>query len=304
MKPLWDNQIEEYITPDECHVHAVRSVLATGRTARQGFQIVTLGGYGRAMVIEGRVQSTEADEAAYHEALLLPAYCLLPHTRRVLCLGGANGGVLHRLCAMPELETVVQLDIDPELHRHSLEHLPHLHHDGPADPRCHLAFGDPRTLLADQDHDFDLVLADLPDAVEDSPTPGLFTQEFYREVKGKLAGNGVFATQAGPANFLDPEFFASVLRTLRSVFRHVLPYTLTVPSYGIPWGFALASDDLDPAALTEAVVEQRLARLATAPQCYDGGTHRHMTALPLRLRTALATAGRVISDADTLAVRV
>lgn len=304
MKPLWNKQINEFITPHECHVHAVRSVLAAGRTARQAFEIVRLAGYGRAMVIEGRVQSTEADEAAYHEALLLPGYCLLPRTRRVLCLGGANGGVLHRLCAMPELTSVVQLDIDPELHRHSLAHLPHLHLGAPEDPRCELVFGDPRTLLAAQDGGFDLVLADLPDAIEGSPTPALFTREFYLQVREKLAPGGVFVTQAGPANFLDPEFFASVLRTLGAVFRHVLPYTLAVPAYGIPWGFALAGDGLDPAALTEPVIEARLAELKTEPQCYDAATHRHMTALPLRLRRALAGAGRVISDADTLAVGV
>ncbi|GAA2806897.1 spermine/spermidine synthase domain-containing protein [Crossiella cryophila] len=304
MKPLWDKQIEEYLGPAECHVHAVRSVLVTGRTARQGFEIVELGGYGRAMVIEGRVQSTEADEAAYHEALLLPGYCLLPHTRRVLCLGGANGGVLHRLCAMPELTSVVQLDIDPELHRHSLTHLPHMHRGAQLDPRCRLEFGDPRTLLGQQPGGFDLVLADLPDAVEGSPTPALFTREFYRQIKARLGPHGVFVTQAGAASFLDPEFFASVAHTLRSVFRHVLPYTLTVPAYGIPWGFVLASDGLDPATLTEELIERRLAELKAEPECYDAATHRHMTALPLRLRRALAAAGRVISDADTLAVRV
>jgi spermidine synthase len=301
---MWENRVEEMITPHECHVHEVIEVLASGRTARQGFEIVQLGGYGRAMVIEGRVQSTEADEAAYHESLIFPGYCLLPHTRRVLCLGGANGGVLHRLCALPDLREVVQLDVDAELHQRSVELLPHMHRGAQADQRCRLEFGDPTTLLASQGYGFDLVLADLPDAVEGSPTTALFTREFYGQVRDKLAPHGVFATQAGSANPLDIEFFASVLRTLRSVFRYALPYTMTVPSYGIPWGFVLASDALNPTGLTEAQVDRKLAAVAVSPEWYDGMTHRHMTALPLRLRTALTSAGRLISAANTLAVRI
>lgn len=299
---MWERRVEEYITPHECHVHEVTGVLAHGRTARQGFEIVELGGYGRAMVIEGRVQSTQADEAAYHEALILPGYACAPRVERVLCLGGANGGVLHRLCALPDLREVVQLDVDAELHRRSVELLPHMHRGAVDDPRCRVEFGDPRGLLAELDGGFDLALADLPDAVEGSPTPGLFTVEFYEQVRERLGPNGLFATQAGPANFLDPEFLASVLRTLRSVFRYAVPYTTTVPSYGIPWGFVLASDSVDPALVTEAEVDRKLVSME--PECYDGTTHRHMFAVPRRLRNAMAGSGRVITDENMLAVRV
>jgi spermidine synthase len=301
---MWEHRVEELITPHECHVHEVTEVIASGRTARQAYEIVRLGGYGRALLIEGRVQSTEADEAIYHEALILPGYCLLPHTRRVLSLGGANGGVLHRLCALPEVREVVQIDVDEELHHRSVELLAHMHRGAHTDPRCEVEFGDPRTRLGDQDGRFDLILADLPDAIDGSVTTTLFTREFYELVREKLASHGVFVTQAGPAHPLDPEFFASVSRTLGLVFRHILPYVVAVPSFGIPWGFVIASDELDPAALTAAKVDRKLAAMRVPAECYDGTTHQHMTALPRQLRIALATAGRAISDASTLSVRI
>jgi hypothetical protein len=64
----------------------------------------------------------------------------------------------------------------------------------------------------------------------------------------------------------------------------------------------LAGDSVDPMSVTEDEVDRKLAPLA--PECYDGLTHRHMFALPRRLRDAMVGVGRVISDEDTLAVRI
>jgi spermidine synthase len=299
----WSRQVAEEITPHERHVHEVRRVVRSGRTGVQSYEVVELGGYGLALLLDGRIQSTAADEAVYHESLIFPGYTLAPRVERVLVLGGANGGVLHRVCAMPDLAAVLQVDVDRELYEVTQEVLPHMHRRAQRDPRCRVDFGQPRAVVADLTGPFDLVLADLPDAIDGSVARSLFTVEFYREVRRLLGERGVFATQAGAANDLDPEFFASVVRTLRSVFRHVVPYTVSVPSYGIPWGFAIASDTLDPARVADEQVDAAMRRLAGEAEAYDGLTHRHMFALPRRLRAALASRGRVISDHQPLTVR-
>ncbi|QTR02594.1 hypothetical protein J7S33_26445 [Saccharothrix algeriensis] len=296
MSAVWPRQVVEPITAHEAHVHEVVEVLAEGRTAVQGYEIVRLGGHGRAMVIEGRVQSTEADEAIYHEALLMPAFAVAPSVGRVLCLGGANGGMAHRLLALPGVRSVLQFDVDAELHARSVELLPHLHRDALADPRLTVEFGHPRALLDRLTGTFDLVLADLPDSVPGSHAPALFTAEFYARIRRLLGGTGVFATQAGPANPLAPEFFAGVLRTLRSVFRHATPYTAAVPSFGVPWGFVLASDH-------EAAADPAGSPAAGPPgtiTTYDAETHRHMFAVPRSLRAGRARPGRVSTDDDPL----
>lgn len=293
---MWPRQVVEPITVHEAHVHQVVEVLAEGRTAIQSYEIVRLGGLGRAMVIEGRVQSTEADEAIYHEALIMPAYAVAPSGGRVLCLGGANGGMLHRLLALPGVVSVLQFDVDAELHKRSVELLPHMHLDALADPRVTLEFGHPRDLLDGLATTFDLILADLPDSVPGSHVPGMFTVEFYSQIRELLGGTGVFATQAGPANPLAPEFFAGVLRTLRSVFGHATPYTTAVPSYGVPWGFALAFDHPDLAGR----VGSPLADLPGSITTYDTETHQHMFAITRLLRDGLARQGRVITDADPM----
>ncbi|MFI9012081.1 hypothetical protein ACIGNX_33060 [Actinosynnema sp. NPDC053489] len=296
MTALWPRQVVEPISPHEAHVHEVVEVLAEGRTAVQSYEVVRLGGHGRAMVIEGRVQSTEADEAIYHEALVMPAHAVAPSVGRVLCLGGANGGLLHRVLALPGVTSVRQFDVDAELHERSVELLPHMHLDALADPRVTLEFGHPRDLLDGLTGTFDLVLADLPDSVPGSHVPALFTAEFYARIRELLGGTGVFATQAGPANPLAPDFFAGVLRTARSVFRHATPYTSAVPSFGVPWGFVVASDHPGAADPGRAAVPEPPRPVTT----YDAETHRHMFAVPRLLRAGLEGGGRVITDADPM----
>ncbi|MCP2259326.1 spermidine synthase [Streptoalloteichus tenebrarius] len=303
MSGLFPRQVVEPITRHEAHVHEVVEVLAHGRTAVQSYEIVRLGGYGRAMVIEGRVQSTEADEAIYHEALLLPAFVHAPRAERVLCLGGANGGMLPRIRALTEVREVVQVDVDRELYERSVEFLPHMHGDARPDPRCRVLFGDPRQVASTLPGRFDLVLADLPDSVDGTHVPRMFTAEFYGELSALLADGGVFATQAGPANPLDPTFLASVLRTARSVFRHAAAYTVSVPAFGIPWAFVVASDGVDPATLTAEDFHRRMALVEPgAARTYDWETHRHMFALPRPLREALTGNGRIIRDSEPLSV--
>src|SRR5262245_18458822 len=100
-------QIREYISADEYQAHALRHTLIEGKTAIQSYRIVKLGTYGRAMIIDDRVQSTEADEYIYHESLIYPAFTLHRALHRVACLGGVNGGMLRELRKLPGLSRVV-----------------------------------------------------------------------------------------------------------------------------------------------------------------------------------------------------
>jgi len=294
--------VEEPLGGGECHCHTVQRILGKGQTSVQSYQIAELARYGRAMVIEGRVQSTEHDEYIYHEALIYPAYALRAPLQRILCLGGANGGMLREFRGLPGLQEVVLVDIDPELHEVSKQHLPHMHDGAFRDPRFRIEFGDPRAIVKQLSTQFDCIFADLPDAVAAGKTRWLFTMEFYRDVKARLKPDGVYVTQAGAAGHLHSEFFASVLRTTRSIFRYAVPYSISVPSYGVPWGFVMASDGIDVSAYDEERVAAALATLdASSLRSYDLVTHRHMFSLPRAVRAALERAGRTSSDSDPIA---
>jgi spermidine synthase len=87
------------------------------------------------------------------------------------------------------------------------------------------------------------------------------------------------------------------------VFPHVAPYQSFIPCFGTPWGFAVCGKRDDPAALTPADVDRRVAeRVTGALRFYDGLAHRHMLSLPVFLRKVIADCPRVITDAEPLIV--
>jgi predicted membrane-bound spermidine synthase len=65
----------------------------------------------------------------------------------------------------------------------------------------------------------------------------LYTQDFYRTVvEPKLAPDGIFVTQSGPAGVLScSEVFSPINHTLNSVFPRVIPYVQHIPSYVDTW---------------------------------------------------------------------
>ena len=96
-------------------------------------------------------------------------------------------------------------------------------------------------------------------------------------------------TQAGQAHPLACEFFGRTLHRMRKEFAHVTPYTATIPSFGIPWGFILGSDTLDTSIWNRHALQTRLDALSVfGLKSYDVETHEHMFNLPKALREALA----------------
>src|SRR5262249_58991276 len=93
---------------------------------------------------------------------------------------------------------------------------------------------------------------------------------------------------------------AAIVRTLRGVFPIARAYAAFVASFGEPWGFAVASHDLDPAGLTPDEVDRRARERGLDLRHYDGETHRHMFALPRTVRDATPAAEPTTSDARPL----
>lgn len=288
--------IRQYLSPDEYHAHRVGAALASGRTSVQNWEVLSIGVYGPALVLDGAIQSARGDECCYHEALHLPIQMARPHARRVLLIGGANGGSLPRVFALPDLEHVTLLDVDSELHAVSRDVLAHMHGTTLDDPRVRLRFGPPDAevaALAEMGERYDLIVADTPDATAGSYSARLFAIERIGAIARLLAPDGLFVTQAGQAHPLACEFTARVRRTLEEAFAEVVLYTHHVPSFGLPWCFAVCGERARAvAALEPDAIDAHLSSLGLRPRAYDGETHRHMFALPRFLRDALADRAR------------
>src|SRR5512137_223623 len=236
----------EYFSPEEGHLHGIREVLFSKHTPFQSMDILELGSYGKSLVLDGRIQSTSRDEFIYHEVLVHPAMLAHPDPRRVFIVGGGEGATLREVLRHRTVERALMVDIDEEVVNRCREHLPEWHQGAFEDPRAELRYVDARRYLEETSESFDVIVIDISEPIEEGPAYLLFTREFYEIVKERLTPDGVISLQAGTTALHQLLNFTAVNKTLSTVFPVVAPYDIPIPSFGLPWGFTLASKNIDP----------------------------------------------------------
>lgn len=195
------------------------------RSPHQLIEIYDTAAYGRMLVLDGLVASTEYDEFIYHEMMVHPAALVHPGPRRALVLGGGDGGIARELGRYPELEEIVVVEQDEQVLAVARDFLPALSR-GLADPRVRIELGDSlRYLHAAEAESFDLVLCDIqPGAV---PVGALALA-----ARRVLRPDGALVAQGGSPH-IEGHTLPAVYAEHGQVFgpAHVVPYLLAVPTY-------------------------------------------------------------------------
>ena len=293
----------ETTTPVEGHMHAILRTLASVQTKYQQMEILELADYGKCLVLDGRIQSSQADEFIYHEALVHPGLLAHPRPERAMVIGGGEGATLREILRHKSIRHALMVDIDQEVVEQCKRHLPEMHQGAFDDPRTEVRHDDARVFLEQTSERFDLIVVDLTEPLEEGPACLLFTREFYRLVSDRLSPEGVMTMQAGMTKVGELGFFAAVCRTLREVFPVVAPYQTFISCFGTPWGFALASKGADPRGQSAEAVDRLIStQIAGELGYWDGQTHAHAFALPKHVRDALEKQDRVITDKHPLII--
>jgi spermidine synthase len=296
-----DKWFYDRVSRNLIQLHSIEEILYTGRTKFQSIEIIRSGSFGECLVLDGKIQSTEADEFIYHEALVQPSMIAHPCPETVFIIGGGEGATLREVLSHKTVKRAVMVDIDAEVVALCQKFLPDHSRGSFEDKRTELHHVDARDYLDRCQEQFDVIIIDLPDPIEEGPAYLLYTQEFYHLVRDRLTVNGIICVQAGSASWTELLNFTAVNNTLKSVFPIVCPYQIDVPSFGGPWGFCTASQNLSPLQLSPAEVDGRIsARSLGGLKLYDGLTHQGMFSLPKHLRGELAKPARLITDSEPL----
>jgi spermidine synthase len=244
---------------------------------------------GNVLVIDGVFMTSHADEHFYHEMIAHPAMVTAPRARRVLIIGGGDGGTAKRVLAHRQVESVVMVEIDGCVVEASKEFLPEL--GAWDDPRLDLRIGDGIAFVKEAEvAPFDVVILDGTDPV--GPGEGLFNRDFYRGVKRVLAPGGVFALNSESPFLLRP-IFMEIQAALRELFATVAPYFGPAPLYSAGgWSWTYASDRADPLAIDDA----RAAAVEPGCRYYNRDIHRAAFALPSDIARELGELGGTVSD--------
>lgn len=275
----------------------VERVIVEGQTEFQEYIVADTRGYGRVLFLHHLIQSSEADECLYHEPLIHPAVIVHGGPKRVLVAGAGEGSTMRELLKYPSIEQIVCIDLDGEIIEVVREHMQAWHEGSFDDPRVELRIEDAqKTLRESKDGEWDMIVLDISDPVEEGPSVDLFTVRFYREVARALANDGIIAMQCGELDPVDMRICQTVRTTLLEVFPWVEFMQTYVPSFHSLWGLALVAKQ--PKELFPADLDERIARIRGPLKVYDAATHRALLNLPKFMREQLEQPGKVITGED------
>uniref|UniRef100_A0A2K6UHF4 PABS domain-containing protein n=1 Tax=Saimiri boliviensis boliviensis TaxID=39432 RepID=A0A2K6UHF4_SAIBB len=177
--------------------------------------------YGNLLVLDGVIQCTERDEFSYQEMIANLPLCSHPNPRKVLIIGGGDGGVLREVVKHPSVESVVQCEIDEDVIQVSKKFLPGMA-VGYSSSKLTLHF-----MKQNQDA-FDVIITDSSDPMGSAES--LFKESYYQLVKTALKEDGVLCCQ-GECQWLHLDLIKEMRQFCQSLFPVVAYAYCTIPTY-------------------------------------------------------------------------
>ncbi|MBJ3762975.1 polyamine aminopropyltransferase [Maribius pontilimi] len=251
-------------------------VLYDSKTDHQRLRVIENGTFGRVLTLDGVVQVTERDNFIYHEMLTHVPLFAHGAARRVLIIGGGDGGMAREALRHP-LDQVTMVEIDSGVVDFSKEYLPSISAGAFDDPRLDLQIADGAEFIKATAGGYDVIIVDSTDPV--GPGEVLFTDHFYGHAKRALAPDGILVTQNG-VPFMQGSELAGTIRAFRSLFADASCYLAGVPTYaGGPMAFGWGSDG-DARQVTLPVLQARVAASGLEFGYYTPEVHLAAFALP------------------------
>ncbi len=244
----WQWYVEEFF-PTEQHHHAIERVYFAGKTAFQTVGVIETPVLGKMLILDGDTQSAQRDEKIYHETLVHPAMASAPDRSNVLILGGGEGATLREVLRHPQVRTCTMVDIDGQVIDLAKRFLPEWSAGAFDDARARVIVGDALAFVRDDAERYGVIISDLTEPLEDSPSNALFCGPVFENIKTRLTPGGVYVLQASTAGFHNMSLHAKMARTLRGYYRFVRSFFTHVPAFDNDWAFIACSDSVDVANL-------------------------------------------------------
>jgi len=221
----------------------VEKVLYSEKSEFQKVDVVETTGYGRMLLNDGLVMVTERDECVYHEMIAHVPLFTHPNPKKVLIIGGGDGGTLRETLKHESVEKAYLVEIDPKVIEAAQKFLPTMS-CAMNDPRAEVIVADGVDFVKNTAEKFDVVMIDSTDPF--GPATPLFGEEFYQSVKKCLNTNGIVVSQ-GESPFYNADTQKKLKTTLNKVFPMVTIYNFNNLTYpGSMWSFFFSSLGANP----------------------------------------------------------
>ncbi|MFK2827258.1 polyamine aminopropyltransferase [Bacillus sp. B190/17] len=218
--------------------YRVKEIIFVAQSPFQHIMILDTYDFGRMLVLDGVVQSTEKDGYIYNEMIAHVPLHIHPHPKKVLIIGGGDCGAAREIIKYKSVEELYFCEIDELVVKASKEHLKGVS-DGLEDERIRYLFADGIQYMKEHTNEFDVIIVDSSDPI--GPATQLFEYEFYKNVFDALKEDGLMVCQSESPIFYN-EVMQNTYQSLQKLFNITKQYTAVVPTYpGGLWSFTLAS---------------------------------------------------------------
>jgi spermidine synthase len=273
------------------------NVILDKKTAYQHIQIIDTEDGNRYLLLDSLVQFSKIDEYMYHESIVHPAMLSCPSPKRILVLGGGDGGALREILRY-DIDSVILCELDKEMIDISRDFFPEVSSGAFDDPKVEIVEKDGRKFIEESEKKFDVIIVDLTDPT--GPSKLLYTKEFYSIALGRLNHGGVLIIDADTPD-LDG-LFANVIKTVESVFTYVYPFFLYIPGYFLRQGFALCSNSSLDTMKDPEEVKKRMESKKISLRMYEGRDISNLFNTTKLARSLLSGDYRVSTDDSPLEI--
>ncbi|KAL7909704.1 spermidine synthase [Trichoderma velutinum] len=222
----WYREISD-MWPGQAMTLKVEKVLHHEKSLYQDVLIFKSTDYGNVLVLDNVVQATERDEFSYQEMITHLAMNSHPNPKKVLVIGGGDGGVLREVVKHDCVEEAILCDIDEAVIRLSKQYLPGMA-VGFEHPKSKTHVGDGFKFLDDYKNTFDVIITDSSDP--EGPAESLFQKPYFQLLHDALREGGVITTQA-ESPWLHLPLIARLKKDCGEVFPVAEYAYTTIPTY-------------------------------------------------------------------------
>jgi len=235
-------EIREFHSASSGIFFVARRRVLSAKTLFQKIEVYETDSFGRVLLLDGLVQTTERDEYFYHEMLVHPAMMAHPDPREILIIGGGDGGALREVFRYPVRKATL-VEIDAAVIAAAKKHFPSLAASF-RDRRAEILIADGSSFIKESGRRFDLIFVDSSDPV--GPSAVLHREAFYELLKSRLNPGGAIAAQAGSPLF-HLEHLQKQSDFLKKQFKYARYYFGPAPTYpGGFWCYSFLSDSINP----------------------------------------------------------
>ncbi|KAI0997517.1 Spermidine synthase [Podosphaera aphanis] len=279
----WFREVSD-MWPGQAMALRVKKVLHHEKSKYQDVLIFESTDYGTVLVLDNVIQCTERDEFAYQEMITHLAMNSHPEPKKVLVIGGGDGGVLREVIKHDCVEEAILCDIDEAVIRLSKQYLPGMSVSF-QHPKVKVHVGDGFKFLNDYKNAFDVIITDSSDP--EGPAESLFEKPYFELLFGALKEGGVISTQGSENQWLHLPLITNLKKSCREVFPNVEYAYTTIPTYPSGQiGFMVCSKDANrdlktPLRTFSSEIEETQLRY------YNSDIHKASFILPTFARAAL-----------------